>query len=244
VKCEDFIRLIDAYIDGELDQDTMSEMLTHAQECEECAREFEAAQLLRETLRGIDDDIVPPLAAQAAWRNSIKAEARRKRMNRIYKFCASAAAAVVLMVGVYAGIDAFDKNNAPQRAATVSEADAGFVFVAADGGDATPDPGSMARMTSLTMGDEVAGSTASVKLTAEDPSAACESVISIAEEFYGYTEAQGGSDTNVYLTAYIPADSIDQFVESLGLVGEVTGWQFNDSGSANVTVTITIKTAD
>ena len=243
MKCEDFIRLIDAYIDGELDQDTLSEMLDHARECENCAQELSAAEMLRDTLTGIDENIVPPLPAQAAWRNAVKAETRRKRIGRIYKICASAAAAVVLMVGLYVGLDAFD-NNAKQSETSVStEADAGFLFVATDGSDATPAPA--ARTISLTDEyEEMAGSTASVKLTAADPSAACESVISMAEEFYGYSEIQGGSDDNVYLTAYIPAESIDQFVDSLGLVGEVTGYQFNDAESTNVTVTITIKTAD
>ena len=242
MKCEDFIRLIDAYIDGELDQDTVSEMLDHARECENCARELSAAEMLRDTLSGIDENIVPPLPAQAAWRNAIKAEARRKRMGRIYKICASAAAAVVLMVGLYAGLNAFDNNAKQPETSVATEAGAGFVFVATDGSDATPAPA--ARTISIADENEVAGSTASVKLTAADPSAACESIISMADEFYGYSEIQGGSDDNVYLTAYIPAESIDQFVDSLGLVGEVAEYRFNDAESTTVTVTITIKTAE
>ena len=225
MKCEDFIRLIDAYIDGELDQDTVSEMLDHARECENCARELSAAEMLRDTLSGIDENIVPPLPAQAAWRNAVKAEARKKRMGRIYKICASAAAAVVLMVGLYAGLDAFDNNAKQPETSAATEAGAGFVFVATDGSDATPAP-------------------AARTISIADENAACESIISMADEFYGYSEIQGGSDDNVYLTAYIPAESIDQFVDSLGLVGEVAEYRFNDAESTNVTVTITIKTAE
>ncbi len=242
MKCEDFIRLIDAYIDGELDETTVSEMLSHAKECENCAQELSMAEMLRDTLSGIDEDTVPPIAAQAAWRNAIKVESRKKRMNRIYKICASAAAAVVIMFGLYAGLDAFDMKNAQQPSATETTADAGFVFVAADGGDATPNPAAR----TITMGteDEAAGNTASVMLTAADTAAASESIISMAEEFYGYAEAHDNGDTALYLTAYIPVESIDQFVSAISVIGEITDYQFNEGDSANVVVTITLKTAE
>lgn len=243
MKCEDFIRLIDAYIDGELDNAEEEKLLTHARECENCARELENARMLRDMLSGMDDDIVPPLAAQAGWRSAVKAEARKKRMKRIYKYCGTVAAALVIMVGIFAGLDMFDAENAPQGSGTVTQADAGFVFVATDGGEATSAPAAMARTVSAP-DDEVAGSSASVKLISEEPASACELIGSLAAEFGGYTDAQGGSSTGAYLTAYIPAECIDQFVDSLSLAGEVSGYQLNDSGSAEVAVTITIKPAE
>ena len=242
MKCEDFSRLIDAYIDGELGKAEEDRLLTHAQECEKCAEELKNARNLRDMLMGMDDDIVPPLSAQAAWRTAVKAEARKKRMKNIYKYCGSIAAVLVIMIGVFAGTDIFHSGK-PVQENTVQTADAGFVFVATDGGEATAAPAVMARSISMEE-DEVAGSTASVKLIAADPASACEQIVSLAAEFGGSTDAQGGSDTSAYLTAYIPAESIDQFVESLSLIGEVSGYQLNDTGSDSVTVTVTVKTAE
>ena len=244
MKCEDFSRLIDAYIDGELDEKTAQELLSHAQECEKCAEELRLAEMLRDTLSGMDDDIVPPLPAQAAWRRAIKAESRRRKMQRVYKICGSIAAAVVLMVGVFAGLDAFGPDNAADTLDTAGTADAGFVFVATDGGDATPEPGAGAMAKSVADEDEAAGMTASVKLVSADPASACDIVETLAAELGGYTDDRGGSDVSAYLTAYIPAESIDQFEENLSLAGEVTGWQLNEGSGDTVTLTITIKTAE
>ena len=240
MNCEDFNRLIDAYIDGELDDAQAAEMIAHAQECDKCDRELKLAEMLRSTLGGMDDDIVPPLAAQAAWRNAIKAEARKNRMKKIYRYCGTVAAALVVLVGCMTLIDPFGaKDENPATPAAASET--GFAFVAADGNEAAPT--AMARTVSTEDEPVYAGMTANIKLCCDEPSAACETIAGIVGEFGGTSDAPSGGETSAYVTAYIPAGSVDGFIEALSVAGEVTDSQISGEGET-VTVAITIKTAD
>lgn len=237
MKCEEFIQLIDALIDGELDLTKTQEMQLHAQNCDKCACELRLAEQLRDMLRSMDDDVVPPLSAQAAWRDAVKSEARSRRMRRLYKVCGSVAAAVVLMVGCVAGIRVFSGNNASDAVAPVT-ADAGIVYVASDGDEAAP----TANARALKLADDISyGMTASLKLEADDPMAACGSIASLATEFNGYTDTPNGSDTSAYIVAYIPADNIEQFIESLDYVGAAEEAKVVGDGGDSVMVTITIK---
>ena len=76
MKCEDFMSLIDAYVDQELTGAQLREMHEHAQGCEACRREMENADLLKNCLSEMDRQVCVPLPAQAAWRNAVKAEVR------------------------------------------------------------------------------------------------------------------------------------------------------------------------
>lgn len=237
MKCEEFIQLIDALIDGELDLTTAQEMQFHAQNCDKCACELQLAEQLRDMLRGMDDDIVPPLSAQAAWRDAVKIEARSRRVRRLYKICGSVAAAVLLVVGCAAGIRAFRGNDASDVVAP-GAADAGIVYVASDGDEAAP----TAKVRTLKLTDDIAcDMTASLKLEADDPMAACASVASLAVEFNGYTDTPNGSDTSAYIVAYIPAGNLEQFIESLDYVGAAEDVNVVGDDGDSVMVTITIK---
>lgn len=237
MKCEEFMQLIDALIDGELDLTKAQEMQFHAQNCDKCARELQLAEQLRDMLRGMDDDVVPPLSAQAAWRDVVKTEARSRRMRRLYKICGSVAAAAVLMVGCVAGIRAFNGNDSSDAVAPVA-ADKGVVYVASDGDEAAP----TANTRTLKLADDMAcGMTASLKLEADDPMAACDSIASLSAEFNGYTDTPNGSDTSAYIVAYIPADNINQFIESLDYVGMVEDARVVGDGGDSVMVNITIR---
>lgn len=242
MRCEEFNRLIDEYVDGTLDGAKTEEMRAHANDCERCASELALAETLRDTLRGMDDDIVPPLAAQAAWRSAIKAESRAKRMRRIYKYCGTVAAALVIMIGGVIGIRAMDSDEAVAPA-PVQQVQS-YAFVGTDGTTEAA-PTVMAR--SLVMGAESAQSaemTASAKLVAGDIAAACEAIISIAGDYDGSAEVQNSSGNSAYVTAYIPADSIIQFMGSLEYAGSVTSSNINGEGGEMITVTISIKTAE
>lgn len=241
MKCEDFKRLLDAYIDGELDAGKASEMLAHAQKCDQCARELKLAEMLRGALRGMDDDIVPPLAAQAAWRNAVKAEARRSRMKKIYKYCGTAAAAVVALIGCAALIDPFGVREENAGIPAANE-ETGFTFVAADGGADTA-PTAMARTLMLEDDAASAGMTANIKLCCADPSEACDTIASLAGEFGGVTDTPSGGETSAYVTAYIPSDSADSFIEALKVAGEITDSAISGEGET-ATIAITIKTAE
>lgn len=98
MNCEEARKLIDAYIDGELSEAEKRALMDHAQACEMCAQELEAAELLRDTLSNMDEDVQVPLQAQAAWRNAVRAEAKKKN-SRKWMRVGYAAAAVVLLIG-------------------------------------------------------------------------------------------------------------------------------------------------
>ena len=240
MKCEDFKKLIDAYIDGELDHAQAAEMLAHAQECKDCENELNLAEMLRDTIGGMDDDIVPPLAAQAAWRNAIKAETRRIRMKKIYKYCGTVAAALIVLVGCVTLLDPF-RSDENVTDTTFTSSDAGYTFVAADGNEAAPT--AMARTLSLDDEAVYAGMTANVKLCCAEPAKACDTIAQLAGEFGGLTDTPSGGETSAYVTAYIPAGSIDSFIDALALAGDVTDSQMSGEGET-VTVAITIKTAE
>lgn len=240
MKCEDFRKLIDAYIDGELDKAQVCEMLAHAQNCEDCAQELKLAEMLKGALQGMDDAIVPPLAAQAAWRGAVKAEARRGRMRRIYKYVGTAAAAIVVLAGCVTLLDPFGSDGSVDDKANVGN-DAGYAFVATDGDEAAPT--AMARVIAAQDDEVYAGMTASVKLSCGSPAEACDTIVSLTREFNGIADAPSGGETSAYVTVYIPAESIDSFMDALRLAGEVTDSQISGEGET-VTVAISIKTAE
>ncbi len=99
MNCDQFFLKIDAYIDDELSKDELKEMREHAECCDKCRAEMEKADLLRETLNGLDDDIVVPLEAQAAWRKAVKAESQRKNVRKWTRGLYVVAAALVLVLG-------------------------------------------------------------------------------------------------------------------------------------------------
>lgn len=99
MNCEEARMLIDAYIDGELSQEEKRALMDHAQACEMCAQELEAAELLRDTLAHMDDDVQVPLEAQAAWRSAVRAEAKKKNTKKWMRIAYAAAAALVLLIG-------------------------------------------------------------------------------------------------------------------------------------------------
>lgn len=102
MNCSEFSNLLDPYVDGELDEAQCAALKSHADACDECRAALTAAEQLRGILSHIDDGLGVPLPAQAAWRNAIRAEARRKRMKRVYSICGAVAAVCVLTLGVTA----------------------------------------------------------------------------------------------------------------------------------------------
>lgn len=99
MNCEEARMLIDAFIDGELSEEEKRALMDHAQACEMCAQELEAAELLRDTLAHIDDEVQVPLQAQAAWRSAVRAESKKKNTRKWMRAAYAAAAALVLVIG-------------------------------------------------------------------------------------------------------------------------------------------------
>lgn len=104
MKCEEFMQMLDAYIDGALDGGKRVEMENHAAECASCKEEMDAAVQLSRMLADLDEEVSVPLEAQAAWRKAVRAEAKlpRNRLNGWVRSLGTVAAAlVVLVVGTY-----------------------------------------------------------------------------------------------------------------------------------------------
>ena len=98
MKCEDFRRLIDAYIDGGLESAVRLEMERHAETCEPCMKLMEEARALKEMLAEMSEVDVP-LPAQAAWRRAVREEAKAKRKPMAWtRGLVSVAAAMVVLV--------------------------------------------------------------------------------------------------------------------------------------------------
>lgn len=102
MNCSEFIELLDMYIDGELDTNARAQFLDHAAMCADCREKLTAAEQLQGFLSHMDEDISVPLPAQAAWRNAIRAEAKRMRMKRVYAALGAVAAACVVTLGAVA----------------------------------------------------------------------------------------------------------------------------------------------
>ena len=97
--CEQMRAKLDAYIDGELSAEDVRALRDHAAACEDCKRELRAAELLRDALAHMDDDVAVPLEAQAAWRKAVRAEASRKGKRRFMRMACGLAAALVVVIG-------------------------------------------------------------------------------------------------------------------------------------------------
>ncbi len=98
MKCSEFKERLDAYIDGELDENACKEMQNHADSCENCNQQLFSAEALKNTLSHLDDNFSVPLETQAAWRRAVRSEIRKKKALRLYKIAGTVAAAVVLAI--------------------------------------------------------------------------------------------------------------------------------------------------
>ena len=124
MNCSEFQKLLDAYIDGELDGVQRAEFEAYAAKCDSCAQALRAAEQLRDFLVHMNDELAVPLPAQAAWRKAVRAEARKRRMKRVYAACGAVAAVCAVTIGTVAmlGSNPVAPNAEPRSVAYV-EAD-------------------------------------------------------------------------------------------------------------------------
>lgn len=132
MNCDEMRLKLDAWVDGDLSPAEMEVVLDHAKACEACMEELKAAKLLKETLAHMDDDLAVPLQAQAAWRNAVRAESRKKNTRKWMRICSAAAAALVLALGVGLSVN---PKPAPQMEISMARSMDGMqvAMVAADG---------------------------------------------------------------------------------------------------------------
>jgi len=78
MNCEMARALLDAYVDGELTAEQERALMDHVNACEHCKQEFEAAVLLKDILKDMDDDVAVPLGHRLPG-EGLSARKQRKR---------------------------------------------------------------------------------------------------------------------------------------------------------------------
>ena len=100
LNCEALNTYLDLMMDGELTDDQLREMEAHGQQCPRCAEAIRQTKQLKALLAQMEPEVDVPLPAQAKWRGAVREAARQSRRKRLYRWIGSAAAAVVVLVGV------------------------------------------------------------------------------------------------------------------------------------------------
>ena len=214
MNCEQMRAMLDAYIDGELSAEEMRALRDHAAACEDCRKELEAAELVRDALAHMDDDVTVPLEAQAAWRKAVRAEAGKRSRKRALRVVYGLAAALVVAIGCTAVLRSDALN--PQNAATM---DAGVqargmelsAMVASDG--------------------ESDAAQAAYSLSAEDYSAwkkyavadfdrACQTLEELTAEYSGTASTdRGEADREAMYRIELPCAYMEDFLNAASLLG-------------------------
>lgn len=93
-------------MDGELTDQQRRDMEAHGRQCPECAEAIRQTKQLKALMEQLEPEVDVPLAAQAKWRGAVREAARQSRKKRLYRWISSAAAAVVVLVGVGLALNA------------------------------------------------------------------------------------------------------------------------------------------
>lgn len=112
--CNQIDAMLDLLMDDALDDAQRQALEAHGQECPECAAAIHTTLQMKALFDQMEAEVDVPLEAQARWRNAVRAEAGQRRPKRLWRWIASAAAAVVVLVGV--GM-AFRPQDAPKQSA-------------------------------------------------------------------------------------------------------------------------------
>lgn len=211
--CERFGYLLDAYIDGEMNDEDMRQFMDHADSCEDCRMALREAELLRDVMKDMDDDVAVPLQVQAAWRNAVRAEAKKIRMRRVMKFAYAAAAALVLVIGCTIGLNAVNEKSEPAaeapmlKRAAVNEA----ALIARDGEAAAA------------TADYSASYTAMKKIETEDYDSACMTVELLCQEYSGAFSAEAasaeGEKSAISYRIELPYEYMSDFLSAASRIG-------------------------
>lgn len=206
MNCEKVRYLLDLYIDDEITRADAYEVSQHAKVCPACAREIQAAKLMRKAIRDMDDNIDVPLKARAAWRNAVREEARKRKSRVVLRAIYGVAAALVLVVGATVAMQGKDAAPLLQSApAAVSEPVAVRELVARDG---------MIQQESM---EWQSGETYSAwkKITTDQPDRASATLESLAQEYSGsLTMLEDG-----VCRIEIPAAYLEEFMGAASRIG-------------------------
>lgn len=220
MNCEEFRARLDAYADRGLSDGEVDEMLRHAKDCPECARELEAAELLRDAMAEIDDGVAVPLAAQAGWREAVRREARSATLKKRMRYGYAVAAALVILLGctaVFGGFLSRPGSDLPMLAAepqmNAMEAPA---IVVSDG---------MAPATGTAAEDADATVSAWRKIKAKDLATARRSIEALCEEYgagvISGEDGENAADRECVYVVELSYDYMEDFLNALTEVGTI-----------------------
>ena len=218
MSCETVNGLIDRYINGELSPQEERELRAHAAACADCAQKFREAKYLKELLGGMDDGIVAPLEAQAAWRKAVKAEAGRKIVRRRVRFVSYAAAALVLVIGC--GLFLKNGSDTANKPAPIALQAAGLIE--RDGVSAE----------SAEVDDN--SYSAWKKIRTADTEAAAQTLSALADEYGGTVEQQ---EQGVYRVE-LSSQYLDEFLQASSRIGEELDSEAGDNAAERAIIYI------
>lgn len=113
--CIQVSEMLDMLMDGALDEGQRQALEAHARECAQCAAAIRSTLQMKALFDQMEPEADVPLEAQARWRGAVRAQVKAQKQKRLRRWFASAAAAVVLLVGV--GM-AFRLKGVPKQNAT------------------------------------------------------------------------------------------------------------------------------
>lgn len=203
--CSEFDRLLDLYLDGELDEAQRSAAEAHAAQCSECADKLKAAVALQGILSHMDDDVSVPLQAQATWRKAVREEAKRRKMKRIYTFAGAVAAVCVLTFGA---VSMMQKKPADLSNVQRVETDGVSRTAAFDGETASRSVGSA--QPSAQYIERV--------LTVDDITEALGYLQDVAKEYGAEIEREAESTQGMNVFVQVPAESAEEFISAVNAI--------------------------
>ena len=233
MNCEQMRAMLDAYIDGELSEADMRALRDHAAACEDCRNELESAELLRDALAHMDDDVSVPLEAQAAWRNAVRAEAGKRSRKRVLRVVYGLAAALVVAIGCTAVLRSDLLN--PQNAMTL---DAGVqarglqlsAMIATDG-----------ESDAVAAANSISGESYSAwkKYAVADFDRACQTLEELTTEYSGAAETdRSDAEREAMYRVELPVEYMEDFLNAAGVLGTELDSELRDEAGKTAIIYI------
>lgn len=237
MNCDGFGRLLDAYIDGELHEEELRQFMDHAQNCENCRIALREAEMLRDLMKDMDDDVAVPLEAQAAWRGAVRAEAKKLKLRRAMKFAYAAAAALIVLVGTTVAFNAVNEKGADtaqmqpmmmRAAGTEAETEE---LIARDGD------------TAAASADYSQAYTAMKKISAGNYDEACMTVELLCQEYTGTFTAEAAAEGEKNAVSYrieLPYEYMADFLNAASRIGDEIESEIDEAKQQTAVVLIQI----
>jgi hypothetical protein len=243
--CNQVNGMLDLLMDGALDDTQRQAMEAHGRQCPDCAMAIRSTLQMKALFDQMEPEVDVPLQAQAKWRGAVREAAKQQRQRKPRRWLASAAAAVVALVGI--GM-AFTLKGAPKQSAAPyaleesaasMEAREAEPVLASNGiaSNAMPDeaPGAVVEADGAVAiedadmalaADEAyaAGSASSgqrapaceLALKVEDLKVACDRIRDLAQEYEAVADVQSAGDSGANVYVEIAAENAGDFLNAVG----------------------------